>query len=130
MNYNTFPDWEREILALTDGKGVDKTIDIAGEKTIIKSVASTKIRGEITMVGAVSGIGGGLPPVDILYRSLILGASTIGPRQNFEALLKAMAMHEIRPVIDRVYTFAEFREAYRRIESGKHIGKVVIDVVN
>jgi NADPH:quinone reductase-like Zn-dependent oxidoreductase len=130
VNYHTFPDWDREILALTDGQGVDKVIDIAGEKTTVKSATSAKIRGEITLVGAVSGLGGGLPPVDILFRSLIIGASTIGPRTNFEALLKAMAMHEMRPVIDRVYPFAEFREAYRHIESGKHVGKVVIDVTN
>lgn len=45
VNYNTVPDWEREILALTDGKGVDKTIDVAEGKTIVKSAASTKIRG-------------------------------------------------------------------------------------
>ena len=130
VNYSEFPDWDREILALTDGQGIDKVIDVAGEKTIVKSAASTKIRGEIAMVGAASGLGGGLPPVDMLYRSLIVATATIGPRTNFEALLKAMAMHEMRPVIDRVYPFAEYREAYRRIESGKHTGKVVIDLTN
>jgi NADPH:quinone reductase-like Zn-dependent oxidoreductase len=130
VNYNRFPDWEREILALTDGRGVDKVIDVAGEKTIVKSAASAKIRGEIVMAGAVSGLGGGLPIIDVLYRSLTIASATIGPRANFEALLKAMAMHEVRPVIDRVYSFAEYREAYRRIESAKHVGKVVIDVVN
>lgn len=81
INYSAFPDWEREILALTGGQGVDKVIDIAGEKTIVKSAASAKIRGEITLVGSASGFGGGIPPVDILYRYLIVGASTIGPAQ-------------------------------------------------
>jgi NADPH:quinone reductase-like Zn-dependent oxidoreductase len=130
VNYTAFPDWDREILALTGGQGVDKVIDIAGEKTIVKSAASAKIRGEIALVGAVSGLGGGLPPVDMLFRSLIVGTSTIGPRTNFEALINAMAMHKLKPVIDRVYPFAEYREAYRRIQSGKHIGKVIIDVAN
>ena len=41
-----------------------------------------------------------------------------------------MAMHEVRPIIDSVYPFAEYREAYRRIESGKHIGKVIINIAN
>ncbi|MDI4238273.1 zinc-binding dehydrogenase [Bradyrhizobium sp. Arg237L] len=130
VNYNTFPDWDREILALTDGKGVDKVIDVAGGKTIAKSAASTKIRGEIAPVGAVGGIGGGLSPADLLYRSLILATSAIVPRTNFEAMLKAMAMQEMLPVIDRVYPFADYREAYRRIESGNHVGKVVIDIAN
>jgi NADPH:quinone reductase-like Zn-dependent oxidoreductase len=39
-------------------------------------------------------------------------------------------MHGVRPVIGRVYPFPEYREAYRRIQNGGHIGKVVIDVAN
>lgn len=129
VNYTTCPDWDREIINLTDGQGVDKVIDIAGEKTIVKAAASTKVRGEIAVVGFASGIGGGLPPFDILRRSLTVTGGTIGPRTDFEALLKAMAMHQVRPVIDRVYPFAEYQEAYRRIESGNHVGKVVIDIM-
>ena len=128
VNYSTFPDWEREILALTNGRGVDKVIDIAGEKTIVKSAAATRVGGDIAVVGFTSGFGGGLPPIDILSRSLTLAGTAIGPRTHFESLVAAMAQHEIRPVIDSVFPFAEYREAYRRIESRKHIGKVVIKV--
>ena len=128
VNYRTFPDWDREILTLTEGRGVDKVVDIAGEKTIVKSAASTRIGGDIAVVGFTSGFGGGLPPIDILSRSLTLAGTAIGPRTHFESLVAAMAQHEIRPVIDSVFPFAEYREAYRRIESRKHIGKVVIKV--
>lgn len=128
VNYRTFPDWDREILALTDGRGVDKVIDIAGDKTIVKSAASTRIGGDIAVVGFTSGFGGGLPPIDILSRSLTLAGTAIGPRANFESLITAMAQHEIRPVIDSVFPFSEYREAYRRIESRNHIGKVVIEI--
>ncbi|WP_111641811.1 zinc-dependent alcohol dehydrogenase family protein [Marinimicrobium alkaliphilum] len=130
VNYRTFPDWEREILELTNGKGVDKVIDIAGEKTIVKSAASCRIGGEIAQVGFTSGVGGGLPPIDILARSLRVAGTAIGPRTNFEALLAAMAQHEMKPVIDRVYPFAEYRDAYQRLASGNHVGKVVIDVAH
>lgn len=130
VNYSTFPDWDREILELTNGKGVDKVVDIAGEKTIVKSAASCRIGGEIALVGFTSGVGGGLPPIDILSRSLRVAGTAIGPRLNFEALLAAMAQHEVKPVIDRVYPFAEYREAYLRLASGSHVGKVVIDVAH
>lgn len=128
INYTTNPDWEKDILALTDGVGVDKVIDVAGEKTIRKSAACARIRGEIALVGSVSGYGGGLPPVDILYRSLLVGSSVMGPRTNLEAIIKAMATTKSRSVIDTVYPFAEYLEAYKRIQSGKHVGKVVIDL--
>ncbi|KAI9373773.1 hypothetical protein BJX61DRAFT_501543 [Aspergillus egyptiacus] len=128
VNYNTTPDWDREILALMGGKGVDKVLDIAGEKTIVKSAASTKITGTIVLIGFASGFGGGLPPIDILVRSLTVTGSTVGSRVEFEAMLQAMERHEVRPIIDRVYPFADFREAYKRLEGGQQVGKVVIEI--
>ncbi|CAG9983713.1 unnamed protein product [Clonostachys byssicola] len=128
INYNTSPDWDEEILRLTDGRGVDKVIDIAGEKTIVKSASSARIGGEVKIVGFASGFGGGLPPIDILKRSLTVTGSAIGSRLNFEAMLRAMAVNEVRPVIDKVYPFAQYLDAYKRLESGQQIGKVVIDV--
>ncbi|KAI2909716.1 hypothetical protein CBS63078_4321 [Aspergillus niger] len=130
VNYNTSPDWNREILTLTDGKGVDRTLDIAGEKTIQKAAACTKIGGVIILIGFASGLGGGIPPIDIMARTLTLTGSIIGSRLDFEAMLAAMARHELRPVIDQVYPFAEYKEAYQRLESGQQVGKVVIEIVN
>lgn len=79
VNYRSFPDWDRQILELTDGKGVDKVVEIAGDATIVKSLASTRIGGEIGLVGFVSGFGGGLPPIDILTRLVTIAGIGIGP---------------------------------------------------
>ncbi|RVG72773.1 zinc-dependent alcohol dehydrogenase family protein [Sinorhizobium meliloti] len=128
VNYSSQPDWDVEILKLTDGVGVDRLIDIAGEKTIVKSAASTKIGGEIALVGFASGVGGGIPPIDILSRSLTIGGTSIGSRLNFEALLAAMSAHQMKPVIDQVFPFAEYRDAYQRLASGAMVGKVIIDM--
>jgi NADPH:quinone reductase-like Zn-dependent oxidoreductase len=46
----------------------------------------------------------------------------------FEALNGVLASHKLRPVIDRVFPFAQAREAYEHLASGKHFGKVVIRV--
>ena len=128
VNYSTQPNWDREILALTDGLGVDKVVEIAGEKTIVQSAASTKIGGEVSLVGFASGFGGGLPPIDILSRQITVGGTAIGPRLHFEALLAAMNAHKMRPVIDQVFPFADYEGAYRRLASGQMVGKVVIDL--
>jgi NADPH:quinone reductase-like Zn-dependent oxidoreductase len=130
VNYRTVPDWDREILAATNGMGVDKVLDIAGEKTIVKSAASAKVTGVVVVIGFASGFNGGLPPFDILARSITVTGSTVGSRLDFEAMLQAMGRHEVRPVIDRVYPFAEYREAYQRLESGQQVGKVVIQLVD
>ena len=39
-----------------------------------------------------------------------------------------MALHEVHPVLDQVFAFADYQSAYQRLKSGNHIGKVVIDV--
>lgn len=128
VNYSNTPDWDREILALTGGKGVDKVLDIAGEKTIVKSAASTRITGTVVLIGFASGFGGGLPPIDILVRSLTVTGSTVGSRIEVEAMLQAMERHQVKPIIDQVFPFAEFHKAYERLESGQQVGKVVIEI--
>ncbi|KAK7211449.1 hypothetical protein V2G26_018627 [Clonostachys chloroleuca] len=74
INYSTTPDWDEEILRLTDGRGVDKVIDIAGEKAVVKSAACARIGGEVKIVGFASGFGGGLPPLMSLNVHLLLPA--------------------------------------------------------
>ena len=41
-----------------------------------------------------------------------------------------MALHEVHPVLDQVFPFAEYEAAHRRLKSGEHVGKVVIDVAH
>lgn len=128
VNYTKQPDWEKDILALTDGIGVDKVVDIAGEKTIAKSAASTRIGGNVALVGFAGGSGGGISPVDIMSRALSLNTTTMGTRLDFEALLAAMTAHKMNPVIDQVFPFADYQEAYSRIASGAMVGKIVIEM--
>jgi NADPH:quinone reductase-like Zn-dependent oxidoreductase len=123
VNYKKDPEWSARILELTGGHGVDKTIEIGGATTIQQSAACTRIGGQIGLVGFVTGYGGGLPPITILARTLNIKGTAIGPRASFEALLTAMAVAKTRPVIDSVFPFAEYRQAYRHLESGAHVGK-------
>lgn len=126
VNYNDFPVWDDEILKLTNGRGVDKVVEIGGETTIQRSVNCSRYGGGIGQVGFVSGTGGGLPPLEILKKSVIIQGIAMGPRLTFEALLTAMQVSKVRPVIDSVFPFAEYKDALRRLESARHVGKVVI----
>ena len=46
----------------------------------------------------------------------------------FEAMNRAISHHRMRPAIDRTFGFAEAKEAFRRLESQSHFGKVVIAI--
>lgn len=126
--YGKDPDWDKQILALTDGLGVDKVVEVAGERTINKSVASTKAGGNVALVGFASGTGGGVSPLEIMTRGIQLGAVTMGSRSDFEAMLKAMASVKMQPVIDSTFAFDDYQHAYDRLHSGKVTGKVVIEI--
>jgi NADPH:quinone reductase-like Zn-dependent oxidoreductase len=47
---------------------------------------------------------------------------------RFETMNRAISLHQIQPVIDRVFPFTEAPAAYRHLQSSSHFGKVVIQV--
>jgi len=53
-------------------------------------------------------------------------ASRSRSRLSFEAMNRAIELHRLRPVIDRVFAFSEAKEAYRYFGQMTHMGKVVI----
>jgi NADPH:quinone reductase-like Zn-dependent oxidoreductase len=130
VNYREVPQWSKAILELTGGVGVDKVVEIGGETTLHQSAACSRLGGEIGVVGYVSGFGGGVGSLDIMVRSLTIKGISMGPRVTFDALLAAMAVSEVHPVIDSTFALSDFKDAYHRIDSGAHVGKVVIDLNN
>ena len=52
----------------------------------------------------------------------------VGSRAMFEAMNRAIALHQLRPVVDRVFDFDQAPAALKYLESGAHFGKVVIRV--
>jgi NADPH:quinone reductase-like Zn-dependent oxidoreductase len=50
----------------------------------------------------------------------------VGSKETFLDLLRALSVHQLRPVIDKVFKFSEVKEALRYMESGSHFGKIVI----
>jgi len=125
INYTQTPEWGAEVRRLTGGEGVDIVLEVGGEKTVAQSVAAVRPQGTVVIIGAVSGVGGGIGP-----RSLIPGATRVqgiyvGSRRMHEELARFVELRQIRPVVDRSFAFTELPEAYRYFQGGKHFGKVV-----
>ena len=124
VNYRTHPEWQDEVRRLTGGEGVHLTVEIGGPGTLARSVAATRFGGTISLVGVLTR--GQIDPLIFMHRGLMLRSIGTGSRDMHEAVFRSMSLHRWRPVIDRVYPFDEARAAFDRIESGAHIGKVVI----
>jgi NADPH:quinone reductase-like Zn-dependent oxidoreductase len=125
INYRTTPEWGEPVRQLTAGRGVDHVIEVGGAGTLAQSLRAVRTAGHIALIGVLSGYGQ-VNPLPILMKGVRVSGIYVGSRDLFEAMNRAIALHQLRPVVDRVFPFAQAADAFRHLESGAHFGKVVI----
>ena len=130
VNYRTTPDWSAEMMRATGGAGADIIIETGGQATLSKSISAAAVNGRIVIIGALAGAAGeGLPNYGaIIGKNLTLRGIAEGSRAMLAALICTVAANDIQPVIDRTFSFDDALAAYQYLNSGSHVGKVVIKV--
>jgi NADPH:quinone reductase-like Zn-dependent oxidoreductase len=130
VNYEKTPDWDKEVLAATAGRGVDAVVEVGGRGTLEKSLRCVRMGGTVAVIGGVAGgfKGASLDASALIHGCRKLQGVFVGSRTDFEDLLELVALAKLRPPIDRVFGFDQAKEAYRYLEGHKHVGKVVIQV--
>ncbi len=128
INYRNTPEWQNEVLRLTDGVGAHVVLEVGGQGTVNRSVASAAMGGSVAIIGGVSGFGGEVNPATLLATAKRLVGIYVGSRTMLEQVARFADSTGIEPVVDRVFSFDQAREAYRYMASGSHFGKVVIAV--
>jgi NADPH:quinone reductase-like Zn-dependent oxidoreductase len=127
INYRTTPEWDGEVLRLTQGRGVDHVIEVGGAGTLGRSIAAVAPGGRIQLIGVLTGRGGEPPsPYGLLAKQASIQGVFVGSRGQFERMNAAIAAHLLEPVVDRVFGFDDAPAAYHHLEQGSHFGKVVI----
>ena len=127
INYRTNLHWEKSALELTGGRGVDQLLDVAGGEGMNRSVAATRVGGQISVIGFLTGQSTALDLMQVIFRRTVIRGIAVGSARAFERMNAFLSEHRIRPVIDRVYAFDQVREAYEHLGRGP-FGKVVIRV--
>lgn len=125
IDYRATPDWDKETMKLTGGRGADITVEVGGAGTLPRSFLATRLGGRIVVIGLLSGMAE-VDPMPILRRNLRVQGLYVGNRQMFEAMNRAIEVAGLKPVIDKVFPFAQARDAYRHLKSQTHFGKIVI----
>jgi NADPH:quinone reductase-like Zn-dependent oxidoreductase len=126
INYRTDPDWHRTARALTAKAGVDHIVEVGGAGTFEQSLAAVRIGGFVAVIGVLAGKAAPITLTPILMGSLTVQGITVGSRDDFLAMNRAIAAHRLEPVIDRVFGFDEAPAAFEHLAGGRHFGKVVI----
>jgi len=127
VNYRTFPNWQDEVLKLTDGKGVDLLLDVAGGEGLNQSILATKAAGKIAQIGFLTGQTTSLSLMPLIFRQTTLRGIAVAPRSSFDRMNEFLNEHRIRPVIEQTYAFSDARKAFEHLARGA-FGKVVIKV--
>ncbi|KAI0837206.1 zinc-containing alcohol dehydrogenase [Hypoxylon sp. FL0890] len=137
INYRETPEWGSVARQLTGGVGVDHVVEVAGPSTMRQSVASVKLDGVIVIMGYVgsvpdSGEAREMPGLMDCWIDLFTARGIwAGSRLQMEDMCRAFQanIEKLRPVVDpKVFTLEQVKESYDYLSSGKHQGKVCIEI--
>ena len=128
VNYVKEPNWGKAVRALTDGRGVDRVVEVGGPGTIAQSLRAVALDGEIASIGFLSTDNPGIDFFALKTSGASIRNIAVGDRSALIELTRVVAMTGLKPLIDKVCEFDEAREAFAHLESGAHMGKVVIRV--
>ncbi len=128
VNYKTVPDWDKAVLELTDGIGVDNVIEVGGVGTLKRSFKAARVSGTVSLIGVLSGRAESPNPLIVMRNRLTLRGIYVGSRRMFLDLNRALEVNGIEPVIDQTFAFDQARAAFEQMLAAKHFGKIVIKV--
>ncbi|HEU4968391.1 MAG TPA: NAD(P)H-quinone oxidoreductase [Sphingomonas sp.] len=137
INYKT-QDFVAAVKEATGGNGVQAVIDMVGGDYLPRNLQCLAEEGRHVSIAVQRGPTAEIPIFDIMRRRLTLTGSTLRPRSNdFKRLvadeLDRMVWPQVRegrlkPVIDSTFPLADAARAHARMDSGDHIGKIVLTV--
>lgn len=130
LNYKQNPDWSSWVKKQTYGEGADLIVEVGGSGTLKESMRAVRVGGTIAQIGVLSGTEERLSVTSVLMRQLRLIGIYVGSHAMMQAMNRAIALSQIKPVVGKVFPIQEAVEAYRYLEEGRHFGKVVISLTS
>lgn len=128
VNYKRFPDWEKEVLRLTGGRGADHIIENGGAGSLTRSFEAAAFGGKVALIGFLAGVKGDINPAILMMKSGTMAGIGVGSRAMFEDMNRAIEVNKIKPLVDKVFPFDKAADAFRCQASGDFVGKVVITI--
>ncbi|TGX40173.1 NAD(P)H-quinone oxidoreductase [Sphingomonas naasensis] len=137
INYRS-EDFVARVKDITGGRGVDIVLDMVGGDYVPRNLECLAEEGRHVSIAIQRGAEATIPLWQVMRRRLVLTGSTLRARDDtFKALVadelaRTVWPHveqgRLKPVIDSTFPLADAAGAHRRMESGDHIGKIVLSV--
>lgn len=136
INYKTH-DFAAEVRRLTDGRGVDVVLDMVAGSYVAREIECLSEDGRLVIIAVQGGVKSEINAGLVLRRRLTITGSTLRPRPiAFKAAIAQACLKNIwplvegghiKPVIHSVYAAQDAAQAHTLMESGQHIGKIVLN---
>jgi NADPH2:quinone reductase len=137
INYRT-EDFVERVMDITGGRGVDVVLDMIGGDYLPRNLKCLAEEGRHVSIAVQRGAEVTIPIWEVMRKRLVLTGSTLRPRDTtFKSLVADeltrivwpyVEQGRLKPVIDSTFPLAQASEAHRRMESGEHIGKIVLTI--
>lgn len=118
--FDSNEDWSSAL----GGEKMDLVIECVGAATFNKSLKQLRQGGTIVTFGASAGDVVEFNLRDFFYGQYRLFGSTLGSGEEYHEMLEFVEKHQIRPVVDTMYSLEEFGEAFKRMENAEQLGKI------
>ncbi|KAK7045453.1 hypothetical protein VNI00_007706 [Paramarasmius palmivorus] len=134
INYKKTPDWEKEVMNITGGVGVDHVVEVGGPGTFPKSLEATRFGGWVHVIGVLDLQNDASATSSVVFSAILKGLYIRGIQVGSIALFNQMNRllvsrpEATRPLVDKVFSFEDSIKAFEHLESQAHVGKVVIKV--
>jgi NADPH:quinone reductase-like Zn-dependent oxidoreductase len=137
INYRTQA-FAEEVKRITGGRGVVAVLDMVGGDYVPHNLSGLADDGRHVSIAVQGGAKAQVNLIEVMHRRLTLTGSTLRARDTtFKSLVADeiartvwpyVVEGQLRPVIDSTFPLAEVAKAHDRIDSGEHIGKIVLTV--
>jgi NADPH:quinone reductase-like Zn-dependent oxidoreductase len=128
INYLSTPEWQDELLRLTQGRGADHIMELGGAATLSRSYAALAFGGRIALIGFRPDATGDCNPYLLMMKDGHIDGVGVGSALMFENMNRAIEQNGIKPPIDRVFEMEDTVEAVRLMGSSTFVGKIVVRV--
>ena len=122
----TEADWYKKIVKKAGS--FDVIIDSAAGDGFGQLVKLASSGARIGIYGGTRGKINGIIPQMVFWKQISILGSTMGSSQEFEKMLQLVNKHKIRPIIDKVYALKDGNKAFKKMESGRQFGKIVLEI--
>jgi NADPH:quinone reductase-like Zn-dependent oxidoreductase len=128
IDVRAFPEWSAVVKELTQGRGVDRIVEVGGPGTFAQSINAVAYHGQVSVIGVLTA-GGDQPVINFMqlfHSQARYECIGVGSRSDLEELIRAVSNHQLRPVIDSTFAFDDFDKAFARLAGRDVFGKVAI----